>query len=1325
MSFSVQELRAGMRHRRAPVSLRILLVLTLFVLLVNPIYSANTLTATPSSVTLTCNTVNGPGAPVTIVIKPVTALTTGQSTAVTIGSLPPGVVVTTTPTTQTLTPSNQAAGIAYGINYAAGCVGATTGTSTPTFQPTAAGTAGVTVTVNSTVTATTSGLNTSPSSVALTCVLSGTTYTRGSTQTVSVTSAAVGGTPLSLDGVNTPANWVTVGALSGASAGATPVTFTLAPAAGCGGFASGTTNTTTVHLLNAPGPPKNVQVTLQILTPTPLTYSPAAPKLTYVKGTMTPGYTDVTITSATTPAPFFSVDTASLPIWLTVDSTTGKVPKSIRFSSTSVAETLPPGTYSSSVSVKVSGSGDLSVPITMLVTNTAPKLTVAEGITRPLTWTVGTAPPTAVITAVSSGSPISYVATSGGTLAPTIAANQASGLAYSFGTQIGVSFDSSILAGAQPGSVLTGTVTLTWGSPSSTTVVTFNITVLSPGATMTALAPASLPTSLPGQNFTVVISGSGFVPSPDLTQRTKVGIVVGTAFMANSNLTWNVVNPSSIIVTINVPATADPNLPFAPTGTGGTVKLAVCNPTSGSCSTASAYLPLTIGNGPIVQVVTSASSYIQVNPGSTPTVSPYDIISIFGTNFCTSGGTGCSSNQILYGTPDASLKYPTTLSPDSVSATQRFLTVKFQTQGASPTLIANASLLFATNNQINLLVPSATIASIDGPVDIVVTFGYGSAATTLLSSAPFAVNIAATNPGVFTVGADGQGPAAALNNRDYSLISSGHEAGMRSNAAHSDTILLYVTGLGAPDSTSANTTGGGSAWSADCITPASYVTAINSQAGSTWTTADGLIIQSDLISSGKLSPCVASTSPNVPTIKIGGVAGTVLYAGWVADSIAGLYQMNVQLPGTTGGPFVDMNGNAVSSITAPVQLPVEITAKSVKSQAGVSLWVGPRLTVVAPTALTGKVGDPWPSTNNRVVASEGTGSVYRYAVTSGLLPTGLTLNAATGAITGIPAANTAGTYSVTVTATDYANIPVSGTVTFTLTISGGLIVSISGTAPFSGVFGTPNANVTTVTATGGTYPYTYAITAPIPVGMSIDKDTGQLSYTNLTPAGTYHVNVGATDSTGTPLTGSATFDIVIAAVASKTTPVHGTAGAATATITTISALGTTGTVHYTLDTASQALGWMALDLTSGVLSITGTTAMAGTYPVTVTVLDTGAGIPVGAAVGGTATISFNVIVDLAVSRGSLTNGKGGVATANMGTVSVAGASGTPHFTFDATTLALGWMSIHLTSGVISSTSSAVAGSYPVTVTVQDTGTLATGSIAAGTGTITFTVVVDP
>jgi uncharacterized protein (TIGR03437 family) len=1186
------------------------------------LHATNVLTATPASVTVSCSTVTGPGTAATVVIKPLAPLV-GSATQVVTFNAPGGGLTVTAPSVTTLSTANQLAGLTYSISTAAGCIGNSTGATTITFK--AGGVADVTVTANDTVTATTSGLAVSP--VTITCGKAGSVYTPGAAQTLSVTSAATGGTAFTVDtsGVPPPA-WLVVTPTTGGTASSTPVTFTVAAAAGCGAFAVGTSNVATLHLLNAPAPDKLVTVTLQILAPSPLVATPISPSLTYVKGSGTAGHVDVALSSSSNPAPFLSVNTASLPIWLTVDSTTGTVPKSLRFSSTSVCDTLAPGTYSASVTVRVSGFADLSVPVTLQLNNKAPRLSVAEGTTRNISWTLGTPLPAPFITAVSTDSPIAYSTTSGGTLAPVVSAAQQSGLAYSFGTQIGVNFNPLIFASAQPGSVLTGTVTLTWGSPASTIVVTFNISIQSPGATLSGLTPASLPTANAGQTFTVVLTGTGFVTSTDPTQKTKVGVVVSGSIVTDTNIAVNVINPSNIILTITVPVVPDANLPFAVAGTGGPVAIGICNPAGGTCTIPSGTATLTIGSGPIIQAVTSASAFTQVAPPALPAMAPYDMISIFGANFCSSGGTGCSSSQILYGTPDNTLRYPTTLSPDTAGPTQRFLSVTFQTHGSS-NVLATAPLLFATNGQLNLLVPAALSSSIGSSVDVVVNFGYASGAT-MKSSSPFPVNIRATNPGLFTVGANGAGDGAILNS-NYAQVTATAPAGMRSTATNSDTVQFYLTGLGIPDSTGDNATAGSAfTWSADCITVASYLTSLNSVASSALTNVDGTVMQSNLFNTNRLPPCVVTNSTDVPTVTVGGVAATVVYAGFVPDTVAGLYQLNVTLPGTTGA-YTTASGASISAITAPVQLPVVVTSNGISSQTGVTMWVAPRLLVTGPSGagLTGTVGVLWSSSNNIVVATQGTGA-YRYALTSGLLPSGLSLNAATGAITGIPAANSAGTYLVTVTATDSANVPVKGTVSFTLTVAGGLFLTSSGTAPYSGTFGTANANVTRVTAAGGVFPYAYAITSPgtLPTGMTINPATGVIGISALTPAGTYTVTVTSTDATaGTPLTGTITFDIAVGLHLTKTVNVSGANGVAS-TITTVTAAGATGTVTYSLDAATLALpnGWVTIDSTTGAVSITTNAPTAPSTTVTVTATD-GTAAP-GASAAGTGTITFTFAV---------------------------------------------------------------------------------------------------
>ena len=577
---------------------------------------------------------------------------------------------------------------------------------------------------------------------------------------------------------------------------------------------------------------------------------------------------------------------------------------------------------------------------------------------------------------------------------------------------------------------------------------------------------------------------------------------------------------------------------------------------------------------------------------------------------------------MLYGNPDAAGKYPTSLTPDT-SGNIRNMTVRFQTTGNSPTVLATAPLLFGTNNQINFLVPGVLANNI-GTVNMVVSFGYGSG-NTMLSSTPFPVTIAATNPGVYTVGADGQGQAAALAAKDFTLVGFGNEAGVRSTNGDSDSVMLFITGLGTPDSLGTNQTGG-SAFPTDCTSIADHLAALNAQTGGTLSGLDGVILQASLLGTGRLMTCFDSV--NVPTAKIGNVSGTVTYAGWVAGAVAGLYQMNVRLPNSTAS-YIDASGASLSAITAtPVQLPIVVRSNSINSQAGVNLWVARKLKVVAPNVISGTVGTLWATSNNAVVATEGTGgnsAVYRYAVTSGLLPAGLSLSPTTGAITGTPAANTAGSYAVTVTASDNASVPVKDSVNFTLTVAGGLYMGLSTASPVLGTYGAGSAT-TTVTATGGIFPYTYSITAPgsLPAGMAINASTGVFTITSLTPAGSYTVTVHAVDSTsGTPLAGNATFTLTLALSVTNTNPSAGTNSQVNTGLTTVTATGFTTGVTYALDSTTAALNWITIS-NAGVVSTTNA-AVAGTYPVTVTVTSTGT--PTGGASAGTGTVTFNLVIN--------------------------------------------------------------------------------------------------
>ena len=1103
------------------------------------------------------------------------------------------------------------------------------------------------ITVNLTVSAASaSPLVVNPSPITVSCsVANG--AAPNALQTVSVTSAAVGGTAFTIGSSPAIPSWLhLVGA--GGTASTTAVTFTLQAYGTCNG---GVGQTTTIHLLNPPFNDLIFAVTLQIVTPSILTATPATASFSYVKGSGTAGFVDVNITSSIT-APYFSINDSTLPGWLRTDINNANAPQSVRFSSTTLADTLAPGTYTANVVFSVSGYGDMTVPVSMQLTNKSPTLTVQGANPVALNWIIGSAIPTPTITAISTDTPIAYTATTGGTLAPVIAAGEQSGLAYSFGSPIGVSFNAQVFAGAQPGNVLTGTVTLTYGSPAATIVVSFQITVVSPGATITSLSPATLPNSLP--TYSAALVGTGFVPTG--TSQTRVGIVQtpGAAMYFDPAISYTVTNQSNITLSLTAPTGLLAGLDAGgiPFGVPGHVTIGVCNPIGGSpCTIATASQILYFGSYPIIQAVTSSSSLLQ--GAAVPPVAPYDMISIFGSNFC----PDCATTDVLTGSPNATtLTYPTSL-PHSANA----LSVAFQTH-STHALIANAPLLFATNGQINLMVPSTV--SIGVATDIVVS--YGPTAGSPQVSTAFPVSIVATDPGIFTVGADGQGSGAALDS-NYTLISATNPAGMRNatgGSGVSDIISIYMTGLGIPDSTADNATAAtdgphsnGYQFSGDCVSTATYLNpdmsgapSFNTATGAGLLTLDGTLIIPSVLNSGLFVPCITTGGTDAVSVVIGGQSApvaTVKYAGWVAGTIAGLYQVNVLLPDNTGSVFATEAGLTGQAITKPVQLPVAITSNGVTTQTGVSIWVAPKLLMLGPThsavantlAATAGTAMENPAVGgytiaNAVSATHGTTPIT-YAVTSGLLPAGLSITPSgtyAGQIVGTPAANTgnpgSNSYTVTVTATDSATIPVTGTNTFVVTVGDGLFMT--NTTPAVSISQTADASVTQFTSSGGLAPFSYFLPSGFTTstGIAVSQTTGVVSTSVTTPAGTYPITVTAYDATATtPIQGTSTIPILVNLKVVAGTLTAGAVGSASVIYTAPTVTGYSGdsSVTFALDSATSNLTWATFNAATGVLSIT-TGAGAGTYPVTITATEGGA-LPAGATVAGTATISFNMVIN--------------------------------------------------------------------------------------------------
>ena len=243
---------------------------------------------------------------------------------------------------------------------------------------------------------------------------------------------------------------------------------------------------------------------------------------------------------------------------------------------------------------------------------------------------------------------------------------------------------------------------------------------------------------------------------------------------------------------------------------------------------------------------------------------------------------------------------------------------------------------------------------------------------------------------------------------------------------------------------------------------------------------------------------------------------------------------------------------------------------------------------ISPSSLpAGTVGTAYSQT----ATASGGSAPYSYAVLSGSLPTGLSLNSGTGAITGTP--TVAGSYSFTIQATD--TTPNTGTRDYTINIGSNILIVSPSTLPN----GTQNtAYSQTVSASGGTAPYTFAVTSgSLPTGLSLSSG-GVISGTP-TGSGSSSFTMQATDSAGN--TGSQAYTVNIGTASLTVNPSSLPAGTRNIAYSqTVSANGGTGPYTFTISAGALPAG---LSLSSaGVIS--GTPTGSGSSSFTVRALDT-------------------------------------------------------------------------------------------------------------------------
>jgi uncharacterized protein (TIGR03437 family) len=475
-----------------------------------------------------------------------------------------------------------------------------------------------------------------------------------------------------------------------------------------------------------------------------VTATPSSAIFTYQTGATTlPAGQTVTV-KASSGTPTFTATSPGTDPWLTVGPVSGTVPGSliVRVNPTS----LSARTYSSAVTVTVTGVAPVTIPVTLVVMPASSTLTLS---TTTLNFvSPPSSPATQLVRMSTNGAPISFTATSGSTwLTVTTLKGVGQPDVVTAGEEYPLTISVNPNTLAPQTATYVGKITVV-ASGAAVTVksqtITVNLTVNSSTPTITSVWPSILPVN--GAAQTITIYGTNFYSA-------TVAKVKGAAMA----LATTPFKDSSTFLQAVIPAT----MLTAPT----TLKVLVSNPAPGGDSLAT--VDVVVANAAAIGAVVNAASYATgtVTPPDISTVSPGELVTIFGSNL----GPAM---------------------PASMSITAGGFVDTTSVSGVSVTVDSRpAPLIYVSQNQISIQIPYEAVI---GPSNVVaVTNGSNPPVTATVTVAP-------TAPGLFTADGSGTGQAAALN---YSATTKLYTLNSSTNLAKiGDTVILYLTGEGLFDS---------------------------------------------------------------------------------------------------------------------------------------------------------------------------------------------------------------------------------------------------------------------------------------------------------------------------------------------------------------------------------------------------------------------------------------------------------------------------------------------------------------------------------------------
>jgi hypothetical protein len=330
---------------------------------------------------------------------------------------------------------------------------------------------------------------------------------------------------------------------------------------------------------------------------------------------------------------------------------------------------------------------------------------------------------------------------------------------------------------------------------------------------------------------------------------------------------------------------------------------------------------------------------------------------------------------------------------------------------------------------------------------------------------------------------------------------------------------------------------------------------------------------------------------------------------------------------------------------------------------------------------------------NASVATINGATPYTYAITSGTLPSGLSLDTSTGVVSGVIAKNESGiTRTFTIRSTDANGMIASQSYSIT---TSAFVVSVATASLSNAVEGVAYTNSSTnLAATGGTGPYTFEWSGSLPSGVGLTSlgvffGTPSQGSGAIGAGTTYTVNIRARDSLG-QVSATSTFTIVVTVSAPVIDALTPSTGIAAQNYSyTITASG--GRAPYTFGITSGAFA-------SG-LSMSGSGVISGIPAATSACPGGQANVVVTDALG---QLSSAVSKCVEVITGVTIN-NGVIPVAVNGTpysLTIQSSGGTSPYTFGAVGLPTG-LTLNSSTGVISGTPAETAGDYTVYLSATD------------------------